>query len=58
MGLVIAATFAFALWIVLWAVGISGLDAFLLALLVVLLGAAGRVVIGHLPGHDAPGSQH
>ena len=31
MGLVIAATFAFALWIVLWAVGISGLDAFLLA---------------------------
>ncbi|HEX2702575.1 MAG TPA: hypothetical protein VHM72_03985 [Solirubrobacteraceae bacterium] len=57
MGLVIAATFGFALWIVLWALGISGLDAFLLALLVMLLGAAGRVVIGHLPGHDASGSQ-
>jgi len=41
MGLVIAATFGFALWIVLWALGISGLDAFLLALLVMLLAAAG-----------------
>jgi hypothetical protein len=57
MGLVIAATFGFALWIVLWALGISGLDACLLALLVMLLGAAGRVVIGHLPGRDASGSQ-
>jgi hypothetical protein len=57
MGLVIAATFGFALWIVLWALGISGLDAFLLALLVALLAAAGRVVIGHLPGRDASGSQ-
>jgi hypothetical protein len=49
MGLVIAATFGLALWIVLWAFGISGLDAFLLALLVMLLGAAGRVVIGSQP---------
>jgi hypothetical protein len=57
MGLVIAATFGLALWIVLWALGISGLDAFLLALLVMLLGAAGRVVIGHLPGRGTSGSQ-
>jgi hypothetical protein len=57
MGLVITATFGFALWIVLWAVGTSGLDAFLLALLVLLLGAAARVVIRHLPGRDAPGPQ-
>jgi hypothetical protein len=53
MGLVIAATFGLALWIVLWAIGTSGLDAFLLALLVMLLGAAGRVVIRHLPGRGA-----
>jgi hypothetical protein len=57
MGLVIAATFALALWIVLWALGISGLDAFLLALLVMLLGAAGRVAMRHLPGRDVHGSQ-
>jgi hypothetical protein len=57
MGLVIATTFGLALWIVLWALGTSGLDAFLLALLVMLVGAAGRVVIRHLPGGDARGSQ-
>jgi hypothetical protein len=57
MGLVIATTFGLALWIVLWALGTSGLDSFLLALLVMLVGAAGRVVIRHLPGGDARGSQ-
>jgi hypothetical protein len=55
--MVIATTFGLALWIVLWALGISGLDSFLLALLVMLVGAAGRVVIRHLPGGDATGSQ-
>lgn len=57
MGLVIAATFGLALWIVMWALGVSGLDAFLVALLVMLLAGAGRVVIRHLPGHDTSGSQ-
>jgi hypothetical protein len=50
MGLVLAATFGLVIWVVLWALGWSGLDAFLLALIVMLLGAAGRVVIRHLPG--------
>ena len=57
MGLVIAATFGLALWIVMWALGVSGLDAFLVALLVMLLAGAGRVAISHLPGHDTSGSQ-
>jgi hypothetical protein len=57
MGLVIATTFGLALWIVLWALGTSGLDSFLLALLVMLLGAGVRVVIRHLPGGDARSSQ-
>ena len=57
MGLVIAATFGLALWIVMWALGVSGLDAFLVALLVMLLAGAGRVAIPHLPGHDTSGSQ-
>jgi hypothetical protein len=57
MGLVIAATFGLALWIVMWALGVSGLDAFLVALLVMLLAGAGRVAIRHLPGHDTSGSQ-
>jgi hypothetical protein len=53
MGLVIAATFGLVIWIVLWALGWSGLDAFLLALAVMVIGAAGRVVIRHLPGGSA-----
>jgi hypothetical protein len=57
MGLLIATTFGLALWIVLWALGTSGLDSFLLALLVMLLGAGGRVLIRHLPGGDARSSQ-
>jgi hypothetical protein len=57
MGLVIATTFGLALWIVLWALGTSGLDSFLLALLVMLVGAAGRVVIRHLPGGNARSPQ-
>ena len=57
MGLILTVTAGLIVWIVLWALGISGLDSFLLALLVLLLGAAGRVVIGHLPGRDASGSQ-
>ncbi len=57
MGLVIAATFGLALWIVLWALGPSGLDSFLLALLVMILGTAGRVVFRHLPGGDARSPQ-
>jgi hypothetical protein len=57
MGLVIATTFGLALWIVLWALGTSGLDSFLLALLVMVLAAGGRVVIRHLPGGGTSSSQ-
>ncbi len=57
MGLVIATTFGLALWIVLWALGTSGLDSFLLALLAMLLGAGGRVVVRHLPGGGARDSR-
>jgi len=50
MGLVLAATFGLVIWIVLWSIGYSGLDSSLLALLVMVLGASGRVVLRHLPG--------
>jgi len=50
MGLVLAATFGLVIWIVLWTIGYSGLDSGLLALLVMVLGASGRVVLRHLPG--------
>jgi len=50
MMLVLASTVGLVIWIVLWALGYSGLDSGLLALVVMILGASGRIVMRHLPG--------
>jgi hypothetical protein len=50
MGLVLAVTGGLVVWIVLWALGYSGLDSGLLALVIMLLGALGRVALRYLPG--------
>ena len=57
MGLVLASTFGLVLWIVLWALGYSGLDAVLVALVVMILGATGRIVLRHLTGTSTPRGQ-
>jgi hypothetical protein len=53
MGLVLATTAGLVIWIVLWSLGYSGLDSGLLALVVIVLGAAGRIALRHLPGGSA-----
>jgi hypothetical protein len=53
MGLVLATTAGLVIWIVLWSLGTSGLDSGLLALVVILLGAAGRIGLRYLPGGSA-----
>lgn len=53
MGLVFATTAGLVIWIVLWSIGYSGLDSGLLALVVILLGASGRIVLRYLPGGSA-----
>jgi hypothetical protein len=53
MGLVLATTAGLVIWIVLWSLGYSGLDAGLLALVVIVLGAAGRIALRYLPGGGA-----
>ncbi len=50
MGLVLTTTFGMILWIVLWALGSKGFDAFMVTLTVILLGATGRVLMNYLPG--------
>ncbi|GAC1440689.1 MAG: hypothetical protein NVSMB51_20250 [Solirubrobacteraceae bacterium] len=50
MGLVRTPTAAMVIWIVLWALGSKGFDAFMIAALVILLGAAARILSGYLPG--------
>ena len=57
MGLVLATTFGLVVWIVLWALGYSGLDAVLVALVVMILGATGRIVLRHLTGTSTPRGQ-
>jgi len=56
MGLVLATTAGLVIWIVLWSLGISGLDSGLLTIVVIVLGAAGRIVLRYLPGGDARAS--
>jgi hypothetical protein len=50
MGLLLTVTAALVIWIVIWALGNSGLDASLLALAIIVVGAAARLLAGYLPG--------
>jgi hypothetical protein len=55
MLLVISTAVAMVLWIVLWALGAKSFDAFLVALLVMLLAATAHLLLPYLPGRrDAP----
>jgi hypothetical protein len=50
MGLVLTATFGLIVWIVLWALGAKGFDAFLIATVIILIGASLKILAGYLPG--------
>lgn len=50
MGLVLVTTFGLIVWIILWAIGQKAIDAFLITTLVIVLGAAGRMLTPYLPG--------
>jgi hypothetical protein len=50
MGLILTATAGLIVWIVLWALGTKGVDAFLLAAAIILVGASLRILSGYLPG--------
>jgi hypothetical protein len=50
MGLVITVTGGLVVWVVLWALGTKGLDAFLLAAVIILVGASLKILSGYLPG--------
>jgi hypothetical protein len=50
MGLVLTVTAGMVVWIVLWALGVKGVDAFLLAAAIILAGASLKILSGYLPG--------
>jgi hypothetical protein len=50
MGLVVATTFGLVVWLVMWALGVKAFDAFMITVLVVLVGATMRILLPYLPG--------
>ncbi len=52
MGLVLAITAGFIAWVILWALGASGMDAIIVTTVFALLGVTGHVLVRHLPGRQ------
>jgi hypothetical protein len=50
MGLILTATAGLCLWIILWALNVSGLDAILIAVVMVLIAVGIHQLIPFLPG--------
>ena len=50
MGLILTVTGGLVVWIVLWALGSKGFDAFMLATAIILVGATLRLLSRYLPG--------
>jgi len=55
VGLILTVTAGLIVWIVLWALGAKGFDAFMLAAVIILLGASMRILSGYLPGRRHTG---
>lgn len=51
MGLVLAAVAGFAVWIILWSLEVKAIDAFMIPLLLIILGIAVRMMAPFLPGN-------
>jgi hypothetical protein len=50
MGLILTATAGLCIWIVLWALGVSGFDAILIAVVMVLIAIGVHQLLPFLPG--------
>lgn len=50
MGFVFTVAAGLCVWIVLWALGAKGFDAFMVTTVVILLGATAKLLVPYLPG--------
>jgi hypothetical protein len=50
MGLILTATAGLCIWIIIWSLNVSGLDAILLAIAMVLVAIGIRNLLPYLPG--------
>jgi hypothetical protein len=55
MGLLLTLIAGLVVWVVLWAIGAKSLDAFLITVAMVVLAAAVRLVMPHMPGRSREG---
>jgi hypothetical protein len=51
MGLVLTAVFGFVVWIVLWSLDVKSFDAFMITVLILVIGATARILMPFLPGN-------
>jgi hypothetical protein len=54
MAVLVATTTALVIWVVLWSLGQKAVDVGILAVVIVLLTAASRSLLRHLPGRGSP----
>jgi hypothetical protein len=50
MGLLLTLIAGLVVWVVLWALGAKGFDAFMITVLMLVIGAAAYILAPHLPG--------
>ncbi|HEX8976000.1 MAG TPA: hypothetical protein VF781_05755 [Solirubrobacteraceae bacterium] len=50
MGVILTATAGLCIWIVIWALNVSGLDAIMITIVMVLIAVGVRTVLPFLPG--------
>jgi hypothetical protein len=51
MGVLLTLIAGLVVWVVLWALGAGGFDAFMITTLMLVIAAAGYIVAPHLPGN-------
>ena len=51
MVIFLSALFGLVLWVILWAIGAKGFDAFMLTMLITLIGVIIYVITPYLPGN-------
>jgi hypothetical protein len=52
MGLLLTFIAGLVIWVVLWAIGIKGFDAFMITIVMVLIAAAAHIIAPFLPGNQ------
>jgi hypothetical protein len=53
MGLVLTTVFGFVVWIVLWAINVKAFDAFMITVVIIVVGATMHIIAPYLPGNRA-----